>query len=198
MSHHDERVVDGWATDTRSDTPLWLKLGIGSISAIVVISLVAGLVGPFLFSGGNDGTSSIEYQTARVVEVLDVRTIVVEIDGELAEVRYIGVDPLPIDDAWHEVGVLANRQLVEQSEVTLEADAIDKDDFGRLLRYVYSNGSLVNALLVRNGVALVAESKQGLDRYGSQFNAWSDAARREGLGFWGDSPPPSLGAPSSN
>ena len=102
---------------------------------------------------------------AQVVEVVDVRTIIVDIDGELATVRYIGVDPLPLESAWYDISILAHQQLVGNSEVLLEADEVDTDDFGRLLRYVYADRAMVNGLLLRNGVALPGEEQDGLNRH---------------------------------
>lgn len=126
---------------------------------------------------------------AQVVEVVDVRTIIVDIDGVLATVRYIGVEPLPLESAWYDIGILAHQQLVGDSEVLLEADQVDTDDFGRLLRYVYVDRALVNGLLLRNGIALLGEQRDGLDRHHTNLQIWSETARLEKLGHWSGAPP---------
>ena len=126
---------------------------------------------------------------AQVVEVIDIRTIIVEIDGEPATVRYIGVEPLPLNSLWYDVGLLANQQLVANSEVVLEADETETDDFGRLMRYVYVNQNLVNGILLRNGIALPAERRDGLDRHYDNMQGWSEAAKFEGLGHWSNARP---------
>ena len=76
------RAVDGWSTETESASPWWIKAGIAIISILIVLGLVAGLAGPFLGSFGSDEPERIEYVPAQVVEVVDVRTIIVDIDGE--------------------------------------------------------------------------------------------------------------------
>ena len=115
------RAVDGWSTESESTSPWWLKAGIAVISILIVLGLVAGLAGPFLGSFGSNEPERIEYVPAQVVEVVDVRTIIVDIDGTLATVRYIGVEPLPLESAWYDIGILAHQQLVGNSEVLLEA-----------------------------------------------------------------------------
>ena len=146
-------------------------------------------LGPFLGSFGSDEPQRIQYVPAQVVEVIDIRTIIVEIDGEPATVRYIGVEPLPLNSLWYDVGLLANQQLVANSEVVLEADETETDDFGRLMRYVYVNQNLVNGILLRNGIALPAERRDGLDRHYNNMQGWSEAAKFEGLGHWSNARP---------
>ena len=185
----DDRVADGWYTEPKSETAWWAKAGIAVVSILIVLGLVAGLAGPFLGNFGSNDTLQIEYVPAIVVEVVDMRTIIVDIDGENATVRYIGVDPLPLNSAWYDVAQLANHQLLSGREVLLEADEVDEDDFGRLLRYVYVDRNMVNGLLVRNGVALAGESREGLNRHFTSLQAWGDAAKVEKLGHWSGVPP---------
>ena len=185
----DSRVADGWATESKSDSPRWVKGSIAIVSILIVLGLVAGLAGPFLGSPGSSDSPKIEYTPAQVVEVIDMRTIIVNIDGETSTVRYIGVEPLPINSPWYELGALANQQLVADREVLLEADEKEKDDFDRLLRYVYADRQMVNGLLVRNGVALPSEESEGLNRYIADLRSLSEAARLEGLGHWSVSSP---------
>ncbi len=185
----DDRVADGWATESKSESSWWVKGGIAVVSILIVLGLVAGLAGPFLGGIGSNDPPQIEYIPAQVVEVIDMRTIIVEIDGETATVRYIGIEPLPLGSAWYDLGSLANQQLVADREVLLEADEVDKDDFGRLLRYVYVDRQMVNGLLIRNGIALPSDEQPGLNRHYNNLYAWREAAQFEKLGHWSDSPP---------
>ena len=97
--------------------------------------------------------------------------------ANLPTVRYIGLEPLPLESAWYDIGILAHQQLIGNSEVLLEADEIDTDDFGRLLRYVYVDRALVNGLLLRNGVALLGEERDGLNRHHVNLQIWSETAK---------------------
>ena len=142
-SHPRRRAIDGWSTESKSTSPWWVTAGIATVSILIVLGLVAGLAGPFLGSFRSNEPVRIEYVPAQVIEVVDVRTIIVNIDGSLATVRYIGIEPLPLESAWYDIAILAHQQLVGNQEVLLEADEIDSDDFGRLLRYVYVDRALV-------------------------------------------------------
>ena len=183
------RVADGWASEKKTSTPWYVTAGIALVSIVVVISLLASFAVPIFDSSGGPAAPEIEYVPARVIEVLDVRTIRVEVEGELATVRYIGVEPLPAGSDWRPVGVLANAQLVADREVMLEADAVDVDEYGRLLRYVYADQNLVNGLLVRNGLAMPSEPVEGLDRHAFVLQGWTEAAQFESLGHWSGVPP---------
>ena len=90
---------------------------------------------------------------ARVTRVVDGDTI--EISGD-QRVRYIGVDAPEVGGVPQHYGPEAtslNSSLVAGRMVTLAKDVSDVDRFGRLLRFVYADGILVNAELVREGYA---------------------------------------------
>jgi micrococcal nuclease len=92
--------------------------------------------------------------TVRVIEVIDGDTIIIEGDYY---VRYIGMDTpelRPTTEAFATEAWQANRQLVEGKEVRLERDVSETDKYGRLLRYVWVDDVMVNAELVRQGLAL--------------------------------------------
>ncbi len=98
---------------------------------------------------------AIGMEMATVVAVIDGDTIEVQIDGERARVRYIGIDTPEIGQPYFEESDQANSSLVPVgSTVYLEKDVSQIDDFGRLLRYVYlPNETFVNGALVAMGMA---------------------------------------------
>jgi len=57
-------------------------------------------------------------------------------------------------ERYHDEAQQRLASLVEGKTVTLEADKINKDKYGRLLRYVFVNDTLVNAVLVEEGYAV--------------------------------------------
>ena len=103
-----------------------------------------------------------ERQEARVVRVVDGDTIVVEMEERLYRVRYIGIDTPethhPSEGAnylGYEAGD-ANLALVgEGTTIVLQRDISETDIYDRLLRYVWVGDTLVNAELVRMGLARV-------------------------------------------
>ena len=69
--------------------------------------------------------------------------------------------------------------------MTLELDAEEEDDYGRLLAYVYrSDGSMFNEALVREGYAQVATFPPNT-RYLDRFEKAQEEAREAGRGLWG-------------
>ena len=121
--------------------------------------------------------------TARVIEVVDGDTVVIE-SGQ--RVRYIGIDtpelgppaePFAIE-AWQ-----ANRVLVGGKVVRLEKDTTETDRYGRLLRYVYVDGTFVNAELVRQGLARARDYPPDT-RHQDFLNEMEDEARQASRGVW--------------
>jgi endonuclease YncB( thermonuclease family) len=92
-------------------------------------------------------------QQATVLEVIDGDTIDVRIDGKRERVRYYGIDAPEQGKSCYQQATERNRELVG-TIVRLEADARDRDEHGRLLRYVFTNeGISIDAALVSEGFA---------------------------------------------
>ncbi len=183
---YESRRSDEWSTDEKSETPLWLKVSIALVSFVIVISLLAGLVGPFLGGTESETRSAGIFQQATLIEVIDARTILVDVDGEQETVRYIGIEPFEIGSRWRDYATEANRQVLAGGRITLESDDLDRDESGRLLRYVYVGRNMVNGLMIRNGFGILGPLRDGNERYAAEMSSWSEAARSEGLGIWGD------------
>jgi micrococcal nuclease len=103
-----------------------------------------------------------EMQEALVLRVIDGDTIVVDLNGGQYRVRYIGIDtpethhPTDGADNFGFEATEANRSFVPQgSRVLLQRDISETDIYGRLLRYVFVDDVLVNAEIVRMGLARV-------------------------------------------
>ena len=119
----------------------------------------------------------------KVTRVIDGDTIRVS-GGQ--RVRYVGIDTPEIGDSPQYYGPEAtryNKQLLAGSKVTLEKDVSDRDRFDRLLRFVYADGILVNAELVREGYAR-AKVYLPDTRYAACFLALEREAREAKRGMW--------------
>ena len=100
-------------------------------------------------------------------------------------VRYIGIDTPEIGEPYYEEARSANRRLIEGEKISLEADTTNEDDFGRLLRYVYADGTFVNAELARQGYALVYRRDRFEDnKYYDDLRKAADEAAANGRGIW--------------
>lgn len=120
---------------------------------------------------------------ATVTRVIDGDTIVI---GSGQRVRYIGIDTpevYPELEAYGMEAWQANRGLVEGKEVRLERDVSETDKYGRLLRYVYVDGVLVNAELVRLGLA-EAKAYPPDTKYQDLLEQQEREARQAGRGMW--------------
>jgi micrococcal nuclease len=116
-----------------------------------------------------------------VTRVIDGDTIEIE-GGE--RVRYLGIDAPEPNKCYGPEATAKNRELVERKKVTLEKDVSERDAFGRLLRYVYSNGLFINAELVQLGYASVYYRAPDL-KYRELLPQLEQEARRAERGLWG-------------
>lgn len=109
-------------------------------------------------------------------------------------VRYIGIDAPEIDRKGGKSGFMAqaamdfNIKLVKGARVKIEYDRERKDQYGRRLAYVFlKNGDMVNAILVRKGLANVMLKAPNV-KYKAQLLDCQREAMKERLGIWSRSP----------
>ena len=127
---------------------------------------------------------AVEYEEAVVTRVIDGDTIEIE-GGE--RVRYIGIDTPEVGEPYYQEATEANRNLVEGKRVRLEKDVDDRDEYGRLLRYVWIYHTMVNAELVRLGYAYSYSYRPNI-RYQEYILQVEKEAREQERGLWGLSP----------
>ncbi len=123
----------------------------------------------------------------QVKEVIDGDTIILE-NGH--QVRYLGIDAPEIshENVKEECGgkeaTIANIDLLKGKRIRLIADQTDKDNYGRLLRYVYTDtGELVNYTLVKQGYAQALDQPP-LGKFNNFFFQAQKRAKSEKLGIW--------------
>ena len=121
--------------------------------------------------------------------MVDGDTILVDLDGREEYVRYIGVDtpesvkPGEPDQCFGLESSTFNRDLVEGREVRLVVGEEERDPWGRLLAYVYVGKRMVNADLLRAGMAETLTIPPN-DRFAERFAALEEQARRADKGIW--------------
>ena len=121
-----------------------------------------------------------------ITRVVDGDTVEIENGGK---VRYIGVDTPETKDPRKGVecfGIEAyefNKSLVEGKAATLEKDVSDKDKYGRLLRYVWIEETLINEELVKQGFGSVATYPPDVKYYQRLLDA-QNYAKDNQLGLW--------------
>jgi micrococcal nuclease len=129
---------------------------------------------------------------ATVTRVIDGDTIEVNIGGAVHRLRYIGVDapePDSVDTNTRNIALKSagnNNEMVGGKTVELEKDVSETDRYGRLLRYVYVDGLMANAELVRLGYAQATPYPPDT-RYQGKFSELQRSAQQARAGMWGSS-----------
>lgn len=153
----------------------------------------AVLVAGALAASGACGSSPPDHDGAAVVvEVIDGDTVVLDVDGREESVRLIGVDTpetrhpeRPVECFGPEATVFTARLLPPGTAVRLERDAENRDDYGRLLGYVFraDDGVFVNYELVRNGYAVPLSIEPNVT-HASLFVEAARSAEADDAGLW--------------
>ena len=100
-------------------------------------------------------------------------------------IRYIGIDTPERGEPYYEEATSANEQLVLSRDLRFETDVTNKDQYGRLLRYVFAENVFVNAELVRQGLALVYSAGKFPDqKYHETLREAAEEAANAGRGIW--------------
>jgi endonuclease YncB( thermonuclease family) len=104
-----------------------------------------------------DLPSLTEYPTqstrAFVKEIVNADTLRVEIHGEDDFVRLIGIDAPKVGECLYRETIGQLQRLMVGSYALLQRDVVDRDIYGRLLRYISMNADDINFRVVREGYA---------------------------------------------
>jgi micrococcal nuclease len=143
-------------------------------AVLVVMTIV-------LLAGCTSLAQSPSRESALVARAIDGDTLVLE-NG--SRVRLLGINT---PEKGERLAGDAKRELswLEGSVVGLERDVESGDRYGRLLRYVYFEGELVNEKLVEKGLAHVYRSSNRMHL--NELLAAEERARRAGIGIWQES-----------
>ncbi len=144
---------------------------------------------------------------AQVVKHVDGDTVYVKFeDGKIGKIRIIGVDAPELAKENRAAEFYAKEaseylhDLIYGKTVYLEKDVSDRDQYGRLLRYVWLESSLnnvdfdnitetdlvnhmVNAKLLANGYAKLVTFPPDV-KYHESFRKFNKEAREDNLGLW--------------
>jgi micrococcal nuclease len=124
--------------------------------------------------------------------VVDGDTIDVTIDGAVERIRLIGIDTpetkkpnTPVQCFGPEATAFTKSLLPVDTALHLERDVVARDDYGRMLAYVYlaADGAFVNMEIIRHGYARPLTIAPN-DAHADDFAAASQAARDDNIGLW--------------
>ena len=121
-------------------------------------------------------------ETVAVSRIFDGDSLEVRhADGTSAEVRLLGINAPEGSECHGDPARGALESLLTDGEITLVTDEEQHDQFGRLLRYVYSDGVNANLEMVANGNAVALQSGHRLEPAFVDAAATAAASRR---GLW--------------
>jgi micrococcal nuclease len=155
---------------------------------VVATAIVAALIA----RTRDDGAASLPPDVGVVESVIDGDTLDIDIGGREERVRLIGIDTPELHTETGAPECMARdarefsaAQLPVGTEVRLERDVVGRDDYGRLLAYVYrrDDDALVNELIVAGGFARPLTIAPN-DAHRERFVAAAHAAEAVGLGLW--------------
>lgn len=140
-------------------------------------------------SSSASDTVQTNFISAKVIRIVDGDTIEVEIDGRKETVRMLLVDTPETKKPGTPVQPMGldayefTKATLEGQEVRLEKDVSERDQYGRLLMYVYLGDKMVNEMLLERGLARVAVFPPDV-KYVEAFRQISRKAQEAALGIW--------------
>jgi micrococcal nuclease len=162
--------------------------GSGLLGSAALLAAVALLVlRPWQ---GSDPAEPPGSPRAHVVRAVDGDTLEVQIEGRREDVRLIGIDTPETVDPEAPVECFGPRassfahHLLDGRDIRLDLGVERRDAYGRLLAYVRLRGRLVNAAILRRGLARTLTIPPN-DRYAERFERLALRAARSGRGLWG-------------
>lgn len=130
--------------------------------------------------------------SAQVLKVIDGDTIRVLINNKEDTVRLIGIDSPEIVDERKPVQCFGKessgkaKEVLNGKAIILESDSTqsDRDEYGRLLRYVFLDSLNFNKLMISEGYAREYTFKGRSYKYQAEFVRMEKEARESKKGLW--------------
>lgn len=161
--------------------PLAFALGYVSKTALDLKSVPTGK-SAIVFNESSSSALEIKEGDYLVSKVLDGDTIVL---ANGTHVRYLGLNAPENNERWGLTAAEHNRKLVLNKTVRLELDRTVRDQYGRLLAYVWVDKTMVNEKLLMDGDARTyfVRGEKTL-KYRDRLVAAEQWAKDHHYGFW--------------
>ena len=153
------------------------------------VVVVVPLDRPYTFTAPKNPEHGFGFLRGFVLSVHDGDTITVQLEDRKENVRLIGIDAPELHQApWGKVSREALKAIVEGKQVRLETDVTVRDQYKRLLAYVYVGEMLVNLELVRQGQAVLYTVPPNVVHV-EDYRKAEQEAREAGRGVWNQAQP---------
>lgn len=152
------------------------------------VVLNALLLAAFPGAGWTQGSSAVP-PTCKVRRVIDGDTIECVLNAKRVSIRLLGIDAPELRQKpfGPQAKAFLQRLLPVDASVTLDIDVRATDRYGRLLAYVWNDGTImVNEELLRAGFAVVDIQPPNV-KYAEVLRAAAAAARAAQIGLWATS-----------
>ncbi len=119
-----------------------------------------------------------------LIKVIDGDTIYVRSDeGKRLRLRYIGIDCPEKGSPYYYLAKKENKKLLSKGKVIFEFDNQLEDQYGRLLAYVFVEDMMVNAELLKSGLACFYDDPHN-KKYRTMLKEMEREARNNKRGLW--------------
>lgn len=117
--------------------------------------------------------------------VVDGDTIAVGFFGKNERVRVIGVDTPERDEDLYKEATDFTKEFLKSKPVEIEICSLERrDDYGRLLAWVYAGGVSLEEELLKSGLAKTLAIPPCGRRFKSEYKKLKNSAKEKGLGLW--------------
>lgn len=117
----------------------------------------------------------------KVMKVVDGDTLDL---NSSKRVRLSGINTPEKGECYYKEAKDKLTELVLDKDVFIEKDKSNTGKYGRLLRYVYLDDTLVNAFLVENGYARVYDKYKHDTKKYEELKKIEETAKSQNLGLW--------------
>lgn len=160
---------------------------------LLLVTLVIALFS--LQLGISKSTPKISQTNVIQKEATNEATVSHVVDGDTIKIstgqtiRFIGIDTPELHHPKKSVQCFGKEakdettKLIFGKHVRLEKDVSEKDRYGRLLRYVYVDGKMINEVLVKQGYARINTFPPDV-KYANLFLLAQKEAQNQNRGLW--------------
>jgi len=152
---------------------IWNRWWFWLVVAFVIVIAI------YFFSGQKiESTKEAKATWTTVTKIIDGDTIVIEGGDHL---RLLGIDADESDASCYKEAKDRLATLILTKDVIIEREQTDKDQYGRLLRYVFIDGQNINLLLVKEGLAICRFYEPDI-KYKTECASFEQEAKKNKVG----------------
>lgn len=165
-----------------------------SIISITLIGLVLFVIFNLNLYKNQLNPIDAEYEEASVISVIDGDTVIVKIYGDQKKVRLIGINSPELEEDYGQDAKEYLIKLIENKKLYLTKDVSEKDQYDRLLRYIWIHEIshkqtlqkefvMLNLRILEDGYAKVMTVEPD-SMYTVLFESAEREAKKQKKGLW--------------